>query len=110
MSSRATAPKRDTPQKGREHAKKETNLDNRDFPRIDQQGNRKGVCRRCGLTITDCEPSSRLGEFWHIARVGQTRARACRNADLVFTVLSSEIAPFLRKSRRRYLKRQKIRP
>lgn len=70
---------------------------------------RRAVCKRCGLLMRDAEPSCRTGEFYHIAKPYQTRALACRNNGNSFTTEDAEVVPFMRKARRRFLKRQGIR-
>jgi hypothetical protein len=60
--------------------------------------------------MSDAEPTTEHGEFYHIAKTHQTRAKRCRNADGVFDVDNLEVVPFLRKARRRFLKRNGIRP
>ncbi len=84
---------------------------NRDPPALDKhERNRKMVCRRCGLVMSDCEPMIWEGEFWHIAAPHQTRAAVCINANSYFGVTSPEVTPFMVKARRRALKRFGIRP
>jgi len=80
------------------------------FPEYSDFGDRRAVCRRCGLIMDDCEPSTQGGEFYHGAAPHQTRARRCRNHRGQFSTDDVEIQPFLRKSRRRFLKRAGIRP
>lgn len=80
----------------------------RDFP-ADHRGYLKGVCRRCGLVMHDVEPHGAT-EFWHIASPHQTRALACANSHQKFDERSPEVEPFMRKGRRRALRRQGIRP
>jgi hypothetical protein len=60
--------------------------------------------------MSDAEPMMKFGEFYHIARPGQTRAAACVNDGCQFDLSDKEVEPFLRKARRRTLKRRKIRP
>jgi hypothetical protein len=82
----------------------------RDFPDEPWWSGRKVVCRRCHLVMVDCEPSTRCGEFYHHASPHQTRALRCRNDRQQFCTEDKEIMPFLRKARRRYLKRAGIHP
>jgi hypothetical protein len=84
-------------------------MDDRDFPSLDNFGSRKCVCKRCGLVMTDCEPMSGFGEFWHLARPHQTRAKRCANEGKRFHTHNAEVEPFMRKSRRRALKRMGVR-
>lgn len=72
--------------------------------------NRKVVCRRCHFVMIDWEPASPNGEFWHVLRRGDVQRRPCANTGLCFDARSSEVEPFLRKKRRRDLKRRGIRP
>jgi hypothetical protein len=81
----------------------------RDFPDLDRYGHRKAVCRRCHLVMSDSEPGFTHGEFYHGAKPHQTRAMACVNNGKTFDQRHAEIEPFLRKSRRRALKRAGIR-
>lgn len=83
-------------------------LQDRDFP---EKGAHwiKGVCKRCGLIMTDFEPASSHGEFRHFAQPHQTRALRCVNKDETFDMRDAELVPFLRKSRRRFLNRVGIR-
>jgi hypothetical protein len=81
----------------------------RDFPLVNKFGDIKAVCRRCGLVINDCEPMDSRAEFFHGAKPHQTRALACPNDLKTFYAESPEIEPFMRKSRRRALKRAGIR-
>lgn len=76
----------------------------RDFPRLDELGHRMAVCSTCHKTLVDSEPSSKLGEFYHTPVKWY-----CANAGRFFTTASPEIEPFLPKSRRRYLRRNKLR-
>lgn len=86
-------------------------LPDRDPPALDRRGwTRKAVCRRCSLIITDCEPMTPDGDFCHVAKPHQTRAAVCVNANRSFGVSSPELTPFMRKARRRALKRRNIRP
>ncbi len=57
---------------------------------------RKGVCKRCGKLMRDCEPPSPIPEFHHKARVGTT----CVNDNTTFYGYG-EIQPFMRKRDRR---------
>lgn len=50
------------------------------------------------------------GDFCHVAKPHQTRAAVCVNANRSFGVSSPELTPFMRKARRRALKRRNIRP
>lgn len=71
---------------------------------------RRALCKRCGLLMSDAEPSCSTGEFYHIAKPYQTRARSCVNHGKSFTTEDLELVPFMRKSRRRFLARNGIRP
>ena len=83
----------------------------RDPPALEKhERGRKMVCRRCKLVMKDIEPMIWEGEFWHIAKPHQTRAAACVNANNYFGITSPEVEPFMRKARRRALKRHGIRP
>ena len=84
--------------------------DERDFPDTSGFGTRKAVCRRCHLVMSDRESSTTTGEFLHLAKPHQTRAAQCINAAKTFETTDPEVEPFLRKSRRRHLKRAGIRP
>jgi hypothetical protein len=68
------------------------------------------VCCRCHLVMDDCEPHSSRGEFWHLAKPHQKRALACSNNGNYFFEDSPEVEPFMKKGRRRTLKRRGIRP
>lgn len=82
----------------------------RDFPELDRWGHhRKAVCKRCHWAMTDCEPMQGGGEFWHLAPKDKPKAYRCRNNGKPFSMEDHEIVPFLRKARRRYLKRAGIR-
>jgi hypothetical protein len=70
---------------------------------------RKGVCRRCGLIMHDTEPSCWAGLFYHRAEPHQKRALACANNGKSLITEDRDLVPFLRKSRRRFLKRNGIR-
>ena len=83
----------------------------RDFPAVPLGlEHRRVVCKRCHLIMVDCEPFIRGGEFYHLAKPHQTRALACHNGGQQFSNEDPEIEPFLRKGRRRFLKRAGIRP
>jgi hypothetical protein len=86
------------------------NLRNRDFPDATWHSPGKAVCKRCGLILHDCEPNSSRGEFNHRAAPHQTRALACVNHNKTLYTDDLDLVPFLRKGRRRYLKRMGIRP
>jgi hypothetical protein len=58
----------------------------------------------------DAEPSCGAGEFYHLAEPHQTRALRCVNNRKSFTTEDLELVPFMRKSRRRFLARNGIRP
>jgi hypothetical protein len=60
--------------------------------------------------MPDCEEMVAEGEFCHVARPDQTQALACLNANRSFGISSPEVTPFIRKARRRALKRLGIRP
>ena len=86
----------------------------RELPREKDAGYRgpwsfASVCKRCQLPMTDYEPQSRNGEYWHIAKPHQTRAAACSNNGQMFHGNSPEIVPYMRKAQRRLLKRKGIR-
>lgn len=81
----------------------------RDFPDLDRYGLRKAVCRRCGVPMVDCEPSTWGGDFYHLAESHQTRAKRCKNNGKAFTMWDPELVPFMPKARRRALKRLGIR-
>lgn len=57
----------------------------------------------------DREPGCDSGEFLHLAKPHHTRALACPNNGRALTTTDTELVPFMRKSRRRYLKRAGIR-
>lgn len=81
----------------------------RDFPDAGPHGLRIAVCKSCGLLMTDCEPGSWGGDFYHIAKPHQTRARRCKNDGKAFVMWDAELVPFMPKARRRALKRMGIR-
>lgn len=97
--------------------RKAIDLEKRDFSGEDGGGidapswwnRRVAVCKRCGLIISDSEPSTRTGEFYHKARPYQTRARRCQNAGKVFMTDDLELEPFMKKAQRRRYKRLGIR-
>jgi hypothetical protein len=60
--------------------------------------------------MLDFEPCAPHGDFIHQAKPHQTRALACPNVDQWFRLTSPEVVPFLRKSRRRALKRMGVTP
>ena len=67
---------------------------------------RKAVCKRCKVVILDGEPSEYGGDFYHpVFQKG--RASKCPNQGKTFTTEDKEIEPFVRKSVRRHLKREK---
>jgi len=103
MSSRAAPSVRADPNSKRSQAAR-----GRDFPNTARWGS-KAVCRRCKLVMVDVEPCSPNGEFWHVAKPHQKRAILCVNNGGVFTQKNMEIEPFMRKVRRRALKRAGIR-
>ncbi len=105
MTSRATGMRPNSP--GRWWTKKI--VEGRDFPDDAPFGARKAVCRRCKLIMSDIEPMITNGEFHHGAKPHQTRALACVNNGTTFDLRSPELEPFLRKRRRRLLKRLGIR-
>ena len=84
---------------------------NRDFPETDYYGRyRKAVCKRCKCVISDCEPSSSYGEFYHPSTDKDGKPHWCPNAGRMFGTQDMELVPFMPKSRRRYLKRAGITP
>lgn len=89
--------------------KPEKVLEGRDFPVIDEFGHRLAVCKRCCCIMSDCEPCYRYGEFWHPLTNKKGKPHSCKNAGKYFDMTSPEIEPFMKKSRRRALKRMKIR-
>ena len=70
---------------------------------------RTAVCRRCHCFMPDCEPHTLLGEFWHPTKTKAGKMHPCKNAGLYFNTSSPEVEPFMRKARRRFLKRAGIR-
>lgn len=82
-------------------------LAQRKFSTIDGFGNRKAVCKKCHLIMSDIEPSGNA-EFWHIASPHQTRALRCPNNKKKFDESSPEVEPFLTKALRRRYKRLNI--
>jgi len=81
----------------------------RDFPNIDEYGHRKAVCCRCHCVMMDIEPMSPHGEYWHPTLNKKGKPHSCVNAGKSFTDRNTEVEPFLRKGRRRALKRMGIR-
>jgi len=72
--------------------------------------NRKIVCRRCGLVMSDMEPQMGNGEFWHGAmytpKTPPTPQSTCANAGSTFDLTDTkEVAEFVRKRIRRAAKR-----
>jgi hypothetical protein len=59
--------------------------------------------------MSDAEPGSQFGEFYHLGTKHQTRALRCLNAGKAFDTRDQELVPFMRKARRRVLKRFGIR-
>jgi hypothetical protein len=105
MSSRAAPSVRADPKRVR--ATRGTEL--RDFPVSSDGWREQAVCKRCKLIMANAEPMARDGEFHHIAKPHQTRAARCVNANRTFHMQDKEIEPFMRKARRRALKRSGIR-
>lgn len=93
----------------RPQVKKALPVKGRDFPDEGPFEARRAVCRRCSLIMTDGEPMTRFGEFYHGARPHQTRAARCSNHGKTFGVEDREIEPFMRKKLRRALKRAGVR-
>ena len=86
-------------------------LEEREFPSVENKG-RLAVCIRCHCVIRDFEPcndSFGAGEFHHPKVDKDNKPYKCPNAGLMFLPSSPEIVPFMKKSRRRYLKRNGIR-
>lgn len=81
----------------------------RDFPVRSSWGDTKAVCKRCHCVMNDLEPASPRGEFLHPAFDKDLKPRKCVNAGKTFNMDHLEIEPFVKKSRRRFLKRNKIR-
>lgn len=82
----------------------------RDFPDLDRWGHhRKAVCKLCHWVMTDCEPMTSCGEFWHLAPKDKPKAFRCKNNGQRFGTDEHDIEPFLKKGRRRFLKRAGIR-
>lgn len=82
----------------------------RDFPSMDDLGNRKAVCTRCHVPMQDIEPASAHGEFWHPTKNKEGKPHPCKNEGKRFSTLSPEIEPFLRKAARRRNHRNGVRP
>lgn len=114
MSSRSTPSIRALRQKmplGKSVARLPQDPVDRDPPALEPyERGRKMVCRRCGLIMPDCEEMVAEGEFCHVAKPHQTRAAVCVNANRSFGISSPEVTPFMRKARRRALKRLGVRP
>jgi hypothetical protein len=79
-----------------------------DFPRTNNWGDRKAVCKRCHCVMNDCEPMSGFGEFWHPSLDKANKPHKCRNAGQRFYSTDTELEPFLRKRERRLRKRNGI--
>ena len=102
-----------TQEKAKENHLREKNysLIDREFPLVENRG-RLAVCVRCNCVISDFEPcddSFGAGEFNHPKVDKNNKPCKCPNAGLTFLPSSPEIVPFMKKSRRRYLKRNGIR-
>jgi len=83
----------------------------RDFPYDNNDiWHRKAVCKRCHCVLNDCEPSTFHGEFWHPSKDKEGKPHWCKNAGKRFSTQDIELEPFLKKSIRRYNKRNNIRP
>lgn len=74
-----------------------------------EPNDRRAVCRRCGFVMLDCEPYSLNGQFWHLLRRGEIPRKACPNWGVRLGLDSAEVEPYMRKARRRFLKRRGIR-
>jgi len=100
---KARKAKRDTGKKSKE---------NRDFPSIPGAfyNTCKAVCKRCHCVMSDAEPAAPGGEFYHPSLDKNNKPHTCKNAGKVFDMNDLEMEPFMRKSRRRALKRLGIRP
>lgn len=70
---------------------------------------RKAVCCYCHVVINDCEPGAWSGEFVHPTKDRYGDPYVCPNAGKTFITTDKEIEPFVRKSRRRFCKRNGIR-
>lgn len=109
MSSRAAPSVRADPNSKRsQRTKRGSTAPARDFPATNMWGG-KAVCKRCGLVMPDAEPMAPDGEFIHVAKPHQKRALTCVNNLKSFHMQDKEIEPFMRKGRRRALKRAGIR-
>lgn len=65
----------------------------------------KGVCRRCGCVMRDCEPCSPRGEFYHPRLDRNLKPHACPNAGKTLHLDDvKELAEFVRKRVRRRAK------
>ena len=90
---------------------KNKRVQGRDFPDfgIDGRG-RIAVCRRCHLIMNDCEPMDADGEFHHRVRTTpKGKEIFCVNNGRTFGESDREVEPFMRKGRRRALKRAGLR-
>ena len=79
-----------------------------EFPRTNEWGDRKAVCKRCHCVMKDCEPMG-FGEFWHPTLNKEGKPHKCKNAGKRFYTSDTEIEPFLRKRERRILNRLDLR-
>jgi hypothetical protein len=82
----------------------------RDFPNADSDWHRKAVCKKCHVPMSDFEPMSPHGEYYHPKEDKNGKPHTCPNAGMTFTDRDKAIEPFLRKSVRRAHKRMGIRP
>lgn len=110
MSSRAYPSVRRDPTK--ESKKRGPNCPIREIPEASDTGrDRKMVCRICHLVMKDLEPMVVQGEFYHHDGIGdKPRVKACPNVNKIYRSNDPQVEPFLKKSRRRALKRMNIRP
>ena len=86
----------------------------RDWPLADSSGSIwngcRAVCKRCHYAMTDIEPMSGNGEFWHPSKDRDGKTINCSNAGGMFHRNDAEVEPFLRKRDRRRNKRNNVRP
>ena len=81
------------------------------FPAADAYGKRKAVCRRCHCVLADFEPGDHRPDYVHPRLDKEGKPHWCPNAGKEFSNENDpELEPFLRKGRRRALKRMGIKP